>query len=474
MTPTPEQDAVRNFARESKDNMLVNALAGAAKTSTLVLIAEALPDTQILCLAFNKKIAMEMQSRLPANCTARTLNSIGHSVWQDAIGRRLKIEPSKIYDIFTAFLAKMSPEEKKEVYDRLGDLMNTVRFGKACGWVPDGTQRMRSLMTNDEFFLHLDDQLEDWERDLIIAVSNKSIELAWQGVCDYDDQILMPTLAFGAFPRYPLVMVDEAQDLSALNHVMLRKLVIKRVIAVGDERQAIYGFRGAHQESMALLKDTFGMSEFTLSISFRCPKAVVEAARWRAPHMQYPTWAADGRVETLIEWDETTIPNNGAIICRNNAPLFSMAIRLLKNGRYPELVGNDIGKNLLKVMKKFGHASIGRDEMAEALDRWVEEKKAKSRNHSSIDDQAACIRVFIEVGDSLSDAIAYAEHVFQASGPIKLMTIHKSKGLEFDNVFLLDPFLIGKEDQEPNLRYVAQTRAKSTLTYIKTEDFRES
>lgn len=474
MTPTPEQDAVRNFARESSDNMLVNALAGAAKTSTLVLIAEALPDVQMLCLAFNKKIATEMQMRLPRNCTARTLNSIGHSVWQDAIGRRLKIEPSKIYDLFSAEISKMSGDEKTAAYDRLGELMNVVRFGKSCGYIPDDYPRMKPLMTDDEFWNHLDEELEDWEINLCRTVYIESLNQAWQGVCDYDDQILMPTLSIGAFPRYPLVMVDEAQDLSALNHAMLVKLVKKRLIAVGDERQAIYGFRGAHEDSMKLLKERFSMTEFTLSISFRCPKAIVEAARWRAPHMQYPEWAKEGTVTTLPEWSETSIPDNAAIICRNNAPLFSMAIKLLKNGRYPELYGNDIGKNLLKIMKKFGSPNMLREEVLEAIAKWREEKLAKTRARGTVEDQAACLTVFAEVGDTLADAMAYAEHVFSASGPIKLMTVHKAKGLEFDDVYFLDAFLIGKENQEPNLRYVAQTRAKSTLTYIKSEDFTEA
>lgn len=70
MTPTPEQVAIVEAAKQTNDNLLVSALAGAAKTSTLVLIAKALQKHPILCLAFNKRIATEMQERLPGNCTA--------------------------------------------------------------------------------------------------------------------------------------------------------------------------------------------------------------------------------------------------------------------------------------------------------------------------------------------------------------------------------------------------------------------
>jgi superfamily I DNA/RNA helicase len=71
-----------------------------------------------------------------------------------------------------------------------------------------------------------------------------NIEQAFRGIIDFDDQIYMPTLFGGSWPQFPLVMIDEAQDLSPINHAMLSKLVKHRLIAVGDPYQSIYGFRG--------------------------------------------------------------------------------------------------------------------------------------------------------------------------------------------------------------------------------------
>lgn len=472
MTPTPEQLAIISAARDTLDNLLVSALAGAAKTTTLELIAEALPDTSILALCFNKVTAIEMSGRLPKNCHAKTLNSLGHGIWQNAIGRRLRIESSKIYDITSAYIEGLSSEEKKLVYPRMSDLMNTVRFGKACGFVPEGIPRMKALMREDEFFAHLDEKLENYEMDLVVHVTKESIVQAWQGLCDYDDQILMPTLGIGAFPRYPLILIDEAQDLSALNHAMLKKLVVKRIIAVGDPAQAIYGFRGAHEESMDLLKTTFSMTELPLSISFRCPRAVVEAARWRAPNMQYPEWAIEGSVTNKLSWSPDDIPDGAVVICRNNAPLFRMAITLLKAGRYPELSGNDIGKALLKVMKKFGNSRMPQTEVLQNISDWKEAQLKKSRKSGvrAIEDKAECMTIFAEIGATLGDSIAYAEHLFSSCGPIKCMTGHKAKGLEFDHVYFLDRHLLDIEGQDRNLRYVIITRAKQTLTYINSEN----
>lgn len=476
-TPTPEQLAIIEAARDTEDNLIISALAGAAKTSTLVMLSEAVP-VRTLCLAFNKKIADEMKTRLPPHCEAMTLNSLGHRIWSDVLGRRLQIEAGKVGDIIKELIDQIDdPDLKKAAWTAFSDLIKAVSFGKQCGYIPDGyanadprSKKYAALMSDDEFQAHYENQLEDWEWDIVREASVRSLDLAWRGQCDYDDQILMPTIFPAPFPRYPLVLIDEAQDLSALNHATLRKLVVKRLIAVGDPCQAIYGFRGAHEESMELLEETFKMRKLILSISFRCPIRVIEHARWRAPHMQWPEWAKTGEVKHLGEWSVDDIPPDAAIICRNNAPLFSLAIKMLQRGRYAQLVGNDVGKGLLRAMMKFGKSDMKRKEVLEAIDKWEAEKKAKSRNKGSIADRAECMRIFARQGKDLGDALAYAEHVFACQGPVKLMTGHKSKGLEFRNVFILDRELLGDEGQERNLRYVMITRAQETLTYINSKD----
>lgn len=478
-TPTPEQQAIIDAARDTSDNLLISALAGAAKTSTLVLISKALSSTPILCLAFNKKIATEMTERLPGNCAAMTLNSLGHRVWSDAIGRRISIEASKTYDIISGLIEPLPPKEKSEVFENLSDLIRAVDFGKACGWIPDAfthpVYTHKRLMDDEEFFDHIDEKYSDGLVALIIEATCISLNQAFKGLCDYNDQILMPTVFHGAFPRYPLVLVDEAQDLSALNHAMLRKLVKKRLIAVGDPCQAIYGFRGAHEESMELLREEFSMTELPLSISFRCPIQIVKHAQWRAPSMRWPDWAKEGEVRFLSSWSVEDIEDSAAIICRNNAPLFALAIKLLKNGRYAEFMGNDIGKGLLKIMKKLGPSQMLQDAVMKGIDEWQANKIAKSkrRAESGIKDRADCMRIFASQGKDLGEAMAYANHVFASRGPIKLMTGHKSKGLEFSDVWFMDEHLVGDEGQDRNLRYVIQTRSKERLTYVKLEDFVE-
>lgn len=468
-TPTPEQVACITAATADSSNLLISALAGAAKTSTLVMIAEALSPTRMLCLAFNKKIATEMQERLPANCEAKTLNSLGYSIWRDVAHRRGSISTSKNYDTLYALLGEIPQgPEKKQAFDSLADYMKILSEGKTSGWIPDSYPKKSTRLISDvEFFSTIENKLEDWEEELIIAAMTRSLDAAFAGDLDFDDQILMPTVFPAPYPRYPVVLIDEAQDLSPLNHQMLRRLVgNRRIIAVGDPCQAIYGFRGASENSMDELEETFSMKKLLLSVSFRCPRTVVEHARWRAPRMEYPEWAKPGEVRNWHEWKIEDLPSGAAVICRNNAPLFSLALKLLRSGRYAQILGNDIGKNLIKILRKFGDGTLPRDQVMTNISIWLEEKKAKSRNHGPLEDRAACLRLFADSAETLAGAIAFAEHIFNADGPLKLMTGHKSKGLEFDDVFILEEQLIRNEGQDRNLRYVMQTRAKNSLTYI--------
>ena len=206
-----------------------------------------------------------------------------------------------------------------------------------------------------------------------------------------------------------------------------------------------------------------------LTTSFRCSQAVITEAKWRAPDMEWPEWAVTGSVNTKESWVLDDIPDGSAVICRNNAPLFSLALEFLKEGRYPELSGRDVIKGLITQMKKFGKTDTSQEQALGKLAAWFTRESKRARDSRQLQDKRQCMEIFITQGSTLGKAIALAKALEQQSGRIKLMTGHKAKGLEFDDVFFLDPQLCGKKDQEKNIRYVIQTRAKNNLTYIHTE-----
>lgn len=485
-TPTPEQSAIVEAARSTSSNLVIEALAGAAKTSTLVLIARALPNTPILAIAFNKRIADEMGKRLPPNCVSKTLNSVGHNAWSNQIRKgRLTLNANKTYDNFKGIVDKLKDlkefEERSRIYEQQGDILKAVRLAKTWGWRPEGYfPGSKSLISDEEFYdrinLVLDDDVDTLQvKNLLI----EGIKQAFNGLIDFDDQIYMPTLFGGQWPKFPLVLIDEAQDLSPINHAMLSRLVSQRLIAVGDPYQSIYGFRGAQSDSMNALRREYDMTRLGLSISFRCPIEVIKKARGRAPHMQWPEWAVPGEVNELETWNAESIPDHAAIICRNNAPLLHIALELLKDGRGAQLVGMDLGPQLIKVLKKLGEPTLSRDETKAKIEEWKNERLKKGKNIASITDKAECLTIFADFGDTLGGAIAYAEHIFSAHGLIQLLSGHKSKGLEWDVVYHLDPWRIpGKfangpeeQEQEANIRYVIETRPKKILNLVTTEGY---
>lgn len=478
LAPTAEQQAIIEAARTTKDNLLINALAGAAKTSTLVMIANALPTEPMLSLAFNKRIAVEMTSRLPGHVMCKTLNAIGHGVWAQASSKRLILNARKSYEILKGLIDGLRRTEKGEAYETFSDTLKLIGAAKLAGYVPEKSPAGRRLISCNEFWADVDEDLAE-SRTLVDSALMESITQAYRGIIDFDDQIYMPTLFGGTFPRFPLVLVDEAQDLSSINHAMLDKLVVQRLIAVGDPFQSIYAFRGAMSTSMATLRERFSMREMNLSISFRCPRAIVERARFRAPHMQWPEWAEEGRVNAPVEWTSTIIPDGAAVICRNNAPLFRLAFTLIRAGRGVTVVGSDIGPALVKALKKLGPEDMTYEQSSKAIDAWEAERLRKAKAKAATKDKAECLRVFLNVGGSLAGAIAYAESIFKSAGPIQLLSGHKSKGLEYDYVFHLDPSRIPSPyaetddeiEQELNIRYVIETRAKKSLTLIEMEGY---
>jgi superfamily I DNA/RNA helicase len=472
---TPEQDAIVQMAVESTENFAVIARAGAAKTSTLILIAEALPSTDILCLAFNKAIAQEMTERLPSNCESKTLHSLGYKAWWGFIRKKMTLQQNKMYQILKKINGRLQDkEEQDEMFELFSETLQIISEAKNAGYLPQKYKgHGRSLVDSAEFYDGLAMEPTRLQVAAIDEALNRSFELAFEGELDFDDMIYCPAICSVSWPAPSLTLIDEAQDLSPINHHVLKKLVKnRRIIAVGDPCQAIYGFRGALADSMKQMISRFSMHTLYLTISFRCSRKVTQNAHWLAPDMRSPEWAVEGEVSRPITWETSMLQDGDAILCRNNAPLFRMAFILLEQDRLPEVAGRDIAKPLIKVMDKLGAPEMPAHGALEQLARWEKKQLDRAREgaRGGIHDKAECIRILLSKGDTLGGAIQYLNHLMQRDGRIYLMTIHKSKGLEFDRVFFLDSFLCRIErDQDANLKYVAETRAKNSLTYIMTE-----
>jgi superfamily I DNA/RNA helicase len=508
MNPTPEQVAITDAAERSSASLMVTAYAGTGKTTTLTMLAQSLPGTNALALAFNVKIKKELEKRFPAHFTVMTLNGLGHRAWAKAIGKQPTPDEKKLGKLITreakALELTLDTDEWVIVRQLVTSAMSAglvpQRFTSYKGLVPDTLDSWRDIAESQ--WLIASNDLLAFARHVL----TESVRMSFAGDISFDDQIYMPTLYMGQYPRFANVLVDEAQDLSPLNHLQVKKCAAGRLIVVGDPKQAIYAFRGADSESMGrlrALRDEW--IDLPLTTTFRCPTAVVARQQDHAPGYNAAPSNAAGRIVEIgtredpsWTWLDIQLLASGgtiAILCRNNAPLMKLAFQLIRRGVGPYFLGRDIGKSLVALAKKIipDEASVG--EAAEILRQWQDNEitKAMVSDHEEkvegINDRAESIRAVMQGADGLrtgADIRRAIEALFaKENGTVTLASIHRSKGLEWDTVVHLDPWRIpskfalamadkgnlGPLGQEYNLKYVAETRTKHTLVLANSEDF---
>jgi superfamily I DNA/RNA helicase len=465
-TLTEEQHSILE-ASKTQGNIMLNAYAGCGKTSTLEMIDKLAKEKPCVYVVFNKRNADEATDRMLSTTTVRTFNALGHRIWQDSITSRLKVDTKKTYTIFKGLADEVKGPAARALWDTYDEVRRGVEMACALGYVPEGVYpNATRLITQTALHSRLDEEPDDLVSDLIDAVLKQRIKQSYEGTIDYNDQIYMSALFGGTYPKYPLTLVDEYQDLSPVNHEMIRRLVgNRRLIGVGDPNQNIYGFRGAERNGMGKAVAAYAMKEMDLSISFRCPEMIVRNAWWHVPKFKWSK--TGGKVEQLSHLSGSDIPPDSVFICRNNAPIFAFALKLIGSGHSVRIVGSDIGPRLIKTMEKLGEPSLNQAGVLSAIDEWLGAKLAKESKTAV--DTAECMRVFARTGSNLEQAIAYADHLFKQHGTIQLMTGHKSKGLEFPLVYHLDPQIIGDGPQDKNLRYVIQTRSSDQYYEIESE-----
>lgn len=458
---TPEQLAILDFVATSRSNLMISALAGTGKSTMLWLLDKAAKVQPHLYLVFNSANAEEARTKFPSTTTVRTFNACGHRIWAAACAKNLSLNKRKIYNIFQALTEEVSRIEAKEMWEVYDQVIEGVHLARSIGYIPSNLANTdKRLCGAETLYTFMDSRPPALARLLINSILTESIRQAYEGTIDFQDQCYMPALFGGTYPRFPLVLIDEYQDLTPVQHAMIDKLCkSSRQIGVGDDAQSIYAFRGAMCGSMTHAKVGFEMAEMELSVSFRCKSEIVKNVHWRVPKFQW--FDEGGRVEYVTS---IAIGESPTILCRNNAPLISKAMSCLQSGVSVNVSGTDISGRLIRQMAKLGPEELTQAQTLSAIDTWELEKLANSSK--SARDTAECMRVFARKSPSLGSTIAYAKHMFEQSGEIKFMTGHKAKGLEWDHVYHLQPELCTDFGQDPNVKYVIDTRAREVLSYI--------
>jgi superfamily I DNA/RNA helicase len=270
MTPSPYQQAIFDFITSGSGSAIINAVAGSGKTTTIVEAAKLLrPGGTNVFLAFNKSIATELQSRLPYYVQAATFHSTCLAAFRKTINPKVKIDAAK-----SKWLAQdnaLIPE--RDFWKIFPYIEKLVSFAKCSTLQPQDVDFSAVVDHHD-----LDDPPAN-----AFSLASKLLELSFADTTrvDFDDMLWLTWHHNARFmPPADFVFVDEAQDLSGIQHALLTRMLKPsgRLIAVGDRHQAIYGFRGAECDGMDMLRDAFNATELPLSVSYRCSKAVVAHA----------------------------------------------------------------------------------------------------------------------------------------------------------------------------------------------------
>lgn len=458
-------------------HLVVRARAGTGKTYTMVEGVNRAPEARIVCTAFNKKNAEDLQAKLTnPNAEAKTFHALGFIMCKRYL-TNVRIDETRGERMAQAACGIDAPVDMIRLVSKLAAKGKAV-LPRGSISVMEDLAREHDLIPDEEW------QQDGWTVERVCTNALKAMELARttrDGSIDFDDMCYLPVANKWVHPRYELVVIDEAQDTNACQLRLAMGLCTKggRVVVVGDDRQAIYAFRGADSGSLDRLKSELNAVELGLTRTYRCGKSIVAEAQRLVPDYMAAEGNPEGEVTECDYRDVAKLAQPGDfILSRSNAPLTAICMKLLRAGKRAKVEGRKVGEGLVALIKKLKAKSI--PDFLKKLTAWEEKEIARAKAAAKteeqankkvddISDKAECLRELASGMTGLPELNARIADLF-ADGVggafIVCSSIHRAKGRETDNVFVLEDTLKDNGIEEQNIRYVAISRAKHRLTYV--------
>lgn len=491
--PSKYQQDIFDFIQHGNGNSVINALAGSGKTSTIVNAVKLIPSTcNALFIAFNKEIVKELEKKLAGvkNVQVKTLHSLGLLMIRRNLGTNIEIDEYKyrtfikknIKQLSSADFDKMTTKLMQQYTDNVIQLCDLGRYNLA--------QCEKDLL---QVSARHDIPIIDDECNAVLNVMKWGRENTTS--IDFTDMVWLPyELTLNPIGlQYDYIFIDECQDLNAAQRELFLRCFRRgtRFIAVGDKKQAIYSFAGADAESFAKLQNLPNTTTLPLPISYRCPKKVVNLANQFVDTMECREGAPDGEIVHNVSIKD--IHDGDMVLCRTKMPLIKLYMRYLRMGVKSYVRGQDIGLNLLRMVDKTEqivlNVSLQKDGVFARLydDLFEERNRLMIKRGMDLEDATLSNQIMnkydsIKALEILAEGLTSArdlhdriENVFAESADgVCLSTIHKAKGLEANNVYILCKTLMPsrlatqdwEKEQEQNLIYVAYTRAKYKLGFV--------
>ena len=451
LIPTDEQNICMNHAIEGR-NLAISAFAGAAKTSTCMMIAEAVVKHS-LYVCYNKSIQLEAETKFDPWVECRTMHSLAYRA----------IVPSGYKKKLGGWL------DRKDVVNTVPGL-SQIPYGKRMVIVNRILEVITLFQQSDSFILE-DFANKVGQNDEMLT---ENVMLFWAKMTSTDSpvhithdtylklfQLSKPDMG------YELIYLDECQDANpVILDIVLRQ--DSQFVLVGDAYQAIYAWRGA-VNAFDKVPDDF--SRLTLSTSFRFTQEIADTANKVLNKL--------GCYESIIGKGGASGKKDTAVLVRTNIDLFNKLEDCYNANRKAYVVGDlkDLFSKLYsaKNLQCDGDPSKRYDKQIAAYKTW-EELCADTENYPDLKKIVAITSSFGNIHGIITNIKSILAKTPEEAD-ITIATAHKSKGLEWDNVTLEPGFLpedfidfpiedqrrILFDDQAGNLIYVALTRARVNL-----------
>lgn len=307
-----------------------------------------------------------------------------------------------------------------------------------------------------------------------------------------------------------VLVIDEAQDMDEDEYNLINALMEQneemRVIAVGDDDQNIYEFRGASSKFLEQFILINKAVKNELVENYRSKSNLVHFTNQFVKRIQYrlkvtpiiPTQTDNGKIK-LVSYQSanlitplvqdilmTGLTGTTCVLTKTNEEALQITGLLLKNGMQAKLIQTNDGfslQNLEEVRFFLNKLNFADDVFVISDDVWDTAKRELFNKFSKSNKLEICTNIIKDFEATnpkrkyKSDLEVFIresklEDFFNENGEtIFISTIHKAKGKEFDNVLLMLENFIPTTDEAKRQLYVAMTRSKQNLTIHLNSNF---
>lgn len=483
-------------------------------------IAKEAKPTKVFATTFSRSLADEMEKKLQdvSEVKASGIHSFGFGIIRNTIGWK-KPNTFATWNLIQELFGVSYKEARKDAAEFMMYYAVNELVSKCKVLLKEPTiDNIREIAltyqidTNGKF-----NRIADMVAKIIHHVIENAHDLK---EITFDDQIWLPIVLNLPVPQFDFTVIDETQDLNECQtQLVLRSS--NHFMVIGDDRQAIFGFAGANCDSLQQVRNAIETKtgiepvEKKLTKTFRCGKAIANTAAKLVPDFEAFESNADGVVVDAQDfqfldlvsetWNNSKSSDACMVVCRTNAPLVNNVFKLIKAGIPAYIQGRDMVSGLINIVDRSKATTVSefvayvetyRDKELTKLDNAKYNAEEKRVN---LHDKCDILQAFADNAETVADIKSNIQNLFSDGVDVKyvynkktrkkektetklnavrLSSIHRAKGLEAETVFFLFPHLCPhpmamgthSEPQEYNLKYVAETRAISNLTYVHKSD----